>query len=93
MSEKRVIITGATGMVGGCALRICLENPDISLVTVIGRGRHVVTLHRLSRLPGLRRSWPTFLLRMRKATRRFILQLLIRYSGVFLRSESLGLSQ
>jgi hypothetical protein len=24
MSKKRVIITGATGMVGGCALRICL---------------------------------------------------------------------
>jgi nucleoside-diphosphate-sugar epimerase len=37
MSEKRVIITGATGMVGGCALKICLENPDVSLVTVIGR--------------------------------------------------------
>jgi len=37
MSEKRVIITGATGMVGGCALRICLENPDVSRVTVIGR--------------------------------------------------------
>ena len=37
MSEKRVIITGATGMVGGCALRICLENPDVSQVTAIGR--------------------------------------------------------
>jgi nucleoside-diphosphate-sugar epimerase len=37
MSEKRVIITGATGMVGGCALRICLENPDVSMVTVVGR--------------------------------------------------------
>ncbi len=37
MSEKRVIITGATGMVGGCALQICLENPDVSLVTAIGR--------------------------------------------------------
>jgi len=37
MGEKRVIITGATGMVGGCALRICLENPDVSQVTVIGR--------------------------------------------------------
>jgi uncharacterized protein YbjT (DUF2867 family) len=24
-------------MVGGCALRICLENPDVSLVTTIGR--------------------------------------------------------
>ena len=39
MSAKRVIITGATGMVGGCVLRICLENPDVSLVTVIGRSR------------------------------------------------------
>jgi dihydrodipicolinate reductase len=37
MSKLRVIITGATGMVGGCALRICLENPDVSLVTAIGR--------------------------------------------------------
>ena len=26
-------------MVGGCALRICLENPDVSLVTAIGRSR------------------------------------------------------
>ena len=39
MTQKRIIITGATGMVGGCALRICLENPDLSLVTVIGRSR------------------------------------------------------
>ena len=39
MTEKRIIITGATGMVGGCALRICLENPDVSMVTVIGRSR------------------------------------------------------
>jgi len=37
MSEKRVIIAGATGMVGGCALRLCLENPEVSLVTSIGR--------------------------------------------------------
>ena len=37
MSEKRVIITGASGMVGGCALRICLENSDVSRVTAIGR--------------------------------------------------------
>ena len=39
MMDKRVIITGATGMVGGCALRICLDNPDVYLVTVIGRSR------------------------------------------------------
>jgi nucleoside-diphosphate-sugar epimerase len=37
MTKKRVIITGATGMVGGCNLRIYLENPDVSLVTAIGR--------------------------------------------------------
>ena len=37
MGEKSVIITGATGMVGGCALQICLENPDVSRVTAIGR--------------------------------------------------------
>ena len=39
MSAKKVVITGATGMVGGCALRICLENPDVSMVTAIGRSR------------------------------------------------------
>lgn len=37
MSGKKVILTGATGMVGGCALRSCLENSDISRVTTIGR--------------------------------------------------------
>ena len=37
MSEKKVIITGATGMVGGCALKICLEHPDVSMVTAVGR--------------------------------------------------------
>ena len=37
MSGKRVILVGATGMVGGCALRICLDDPDVSMVTVIGR--------------------------------------------------------
>ncbi|MBT8332605.1 MAG: NAD(P)H-binding protein, partial [Deltaproteobacteria bacterium] len=39
MSKKQIIITGATGMVGGCALRICLKNPDVSRVTAIGRSR------------------------------------------------------
>jgi uncharacterized protein YbjT (DUF2867 family) len=47
MSQKRVIITGATGMVGGCALRICLKNPDVSLVTVIGRNRTGINNARL----------------------------------------------
>lgn len=37
MESKRVVIIGATGMVGGLALKMCLENPDITRVTVIGR--------------------------------------------------------
>lgn len=37
MNGKSVIIVGATGMVGGCALRICLDSPDVSKVTVMGR--------------------------------------------------------
>ena len=37
MSGKQIILTGATGMIGGCALRICLDDPDLSMVTVVGR--------------------------------------------------------
>jgi len=37
MSGKKIIITGATGMVGGCTLKICLANPDVSMVTAVGR--------------------------------------------------------
>jgi len=37
MKEKRVIITGATGMVGGLALSMCLDNMDVSRVTSVGR--------------------------------------------------------
>jgi len=37
MSGKQIIITGATGMIGGCVLRICLDDPDVSMVTVVGR--------------------------------------------------------
>ena len=37
ISKKKVIITGATGMVGVCALRKCLDNPYVTMVTVIGR--------------------------------------------------------
>jgi uncharacterized protein YbjT (DUF2867 family) len=36
-SEMRVVIVGATGMVGGYALRYSLEHPAISSVTAIGR--------------------------------------------------------
>ena len=37
MDKKNVIITGATGMVGGLALRMCLNSPDVSRVTAMGR--------------------------------------------------------
>lgn len=35
--RKRLVIVGATGMVGGYALRYALENPAVSRVTSIGR--------------------------------------------------------
>jgi uncharacterized protein YbjT (DUF2867 family) len=35
--QKRLVIVGATGMVGGYALRYALENPAVSRVTSIGR--------------------------------------------------------
>jgi uncharacterized protein YbjT (DUF2867 family) len=34
---KRLVIVGASGMVGGHALRYALEHPDVELVTSIGR--------------------------------------------------------
>src|SRR5580700_4725026 len=36
-SQRRIIIVGATGMVGGYALRYALENPAVESVTSIGR--------------------------------------------------------
>ena len=35
--QTRVVIVGASGMVGGYALRYALENPTVGLVTAIGR--------------------------------------------------------
>lgn len=35
--KKRLVIVGATGMVGGYALRCALEHPSVGRVTVIGR--------------------------------------------------------
>ena len=35
--QKRVVIVGATGMVGGCALRHALEHPAVGHATAIGR--------------------------------------------------------
>ena len=36
-SQARLVIVGATGMVGGYALRYALDHPAIGLVTAIGR--------------------------------------------------------
>lgn len=35
--QKRLVIVGASGMVGGYALRYALENPAVAIVTAIGR--------------------------------------------------------
>jgi|SRR3984885_1773050 len=37
VDQKRLVIVGATGMVGGYALRYALENPAVASVTAIGR--------------------------------------------------------
>jgi hypothetical protein len=37
MNGKRIIVLSATGMVGGCALRLCLEHTDVSHGTSLGR--------------------------------------------------------
>jgi uncharacterized protein YbjT (DUF2867 family) len=42
--QKRLVIVGATGMVGGYALRYALDNPDVAAVTSIGR-RRLGTIH------------------------------------------------
>jgi uncharacterized protein YbjT (DUF2867 family) len=42
--QKRLVIVGATGMVGGYALRCALDHPAVELVTSIGR-RKIGVLH------------------------------------------------
>jgi len=42
--QKRLVIIGATGMVGGYALRYALDHPAVELVTTIGR-RKTGVLH------------------------------------------------
>jgi hypothetical protein len=37
--QKRLVIVGVTGMVGGCALRYALDNSAVECVTSIGRKR------------------------------------------------------
>ena len=45
---KRLVIVGATGMVGGQALRNALERPDVESVTSIGRRKTGLSNPRLS---------------------------------------------
>jgi uncharacterized protein YbjT (DUF2867 family) len=42
-SQVRLVIVGATGMVGGCALRYALDHPGIGPVTAIGRRKIGIT--------------------------------------------------
>ena len=37
MTAKRLVVVGATGMVGGYALRYALDHPDVGAVTAVGR--------------------------------------------------------
>lgn len=46
--KKRLVIVGATGMVGGYALRFALEDPAVSSVTAVGRRRLGISDPKLS---------------------------------------------
>jgi uncharacterized protein YbjT (DUF2867 family) len=37
MSGKKIVVVGATGLIGGLALRYVLEDPDVGSVTSVGR--------------------------------------------------------
>lgn len=50
MPQKRVLIIGATGMVGGLVLRFALDSPGVSDVTVIGRRPVDLTHPRLNQV-------------------------------------------
>ncbi len=43
VGQKRLVIVGATGMVGGYALRFALDNVAVKSVTSIGRKRLGIT--------------------------------------------------
>ena len=45
--QKRLVIVGASGMVGGYALRDALENPAVASVTAIGRKKLGISLPKL----------------------------------------------
>jgi len=49
-SQKRLVIVGATGMVGGCALRYALESPAVESVTSIGRRKLGISHSKLTEI-------------------------------------------
>jgi uncharacterized protein YbjT (DUF2867 family) len=50
MSAKRLVIVGATGMVGGYALRYALDRPDVGAVTAIGRRKIGISHSKLNEI-------------------------------------------
>jgi hypothetical protein len=61
VGQKRLVIVGATGMVGGYALRYALENPAVGSVTSIGRKKLGISHPQAERgrASKLRRLFPT----------------------------------
>jgi uncharacterized protein YbjT (DUF2867 family) len=47
---KRLVIVGATGMVGSCALRYALEQPDVEHVTSVGRKKLGISHFKLTQV-------------------------------------------
>src|SRR6266403_3580720 len=47
-SQIRLVIVGATGMVGGYALRYALDHPSVGVVTVIGRKKLNISHRKLN---------------------------------------------
>jgi len=49
--QKRLVIVGATGMVGGYALRYELDHPAVGVVTSIGRRKLGISHPKLKQVP------------------------------------------
>jgi N-acetyl-gamma-glutamylphosphate reductase len=47
---KRLVIVGATGMVGGYALRYTPDHPSVERVTAIGRRKHGISHPKLDEI-------------------------------------------
>jgi uncharacterized protein YbjT (DUF2867 family) len=49
--QKRIVIVGASGMVGGYSLRYALEDPTVGSVTIIGRRKVGISHAKLTEVP------------------------------------------